>query len=152
MLAIKCEKENMEKIKVSIWNSDLALVNDFYNEVDYGGVASPRDVVVVAANGDRIVGVVRICKENGILVLRGMEIAKEYQRQGIGTSMLQKVEEVLDQQECYGIPYDHLEKFYARIGFHFIDEKEAPPHLRDRIRSYRSKSNGKKYAIMKREV
>ena len=136
-------------IEVQVWNGDLQAVNDFYKTRNYVG-ADSGDIVMAAIDQGNIVGAVRLCTENGVLVLRGMQIADNWQRQGVGTAMLRKLDESIGERECFGIPYPHLEKFYGQIGFQFIDIADAPAHLQARIQEYREKK-GKEYRMMRRQ-
>ncbi|MBW4558002.1 MAG: GNAT family N-acetyltransferase [Trichormus sp. ATA11-4-KO1] len=52
-----------------------------------------------------MVGAVRLCPDNGFLVLRGMQVLAPFQRQSIGTQLLQTCTEQLADQACYCIPW-----------------------------------------------
>ncbi len=58
---------------------------NFYDFVGYGGLLDLRDTIFVALDNDNIVGIVRLASEHDTLVLRGMQVADDYRRQGIGT-------------------------------------------------------------------
>ena len=59
-------------------HNDLTPILDFYNEYGYSGGADLCDEIWVAIHKDIIIGVTRVCREQGFLVLRGMFIASEY--------------------------------------------------------------------------
>lgn len=118
-------------------NPDRKAVQDFYHECGYRQGISPCDIVVTATEGQEIIGVVRLAFENNVLVLRGMQVASHRQKQGIGSRMLFSLNSIIRNQACWGISLDYLEKFYGLIGFHFVPDESAPPHLQERIQKYR---------------
>lgn len=128
--------------------SDFAAVVELYNALNSRSTAIPGDVLVVADNEGRIIGVVRLAIEHGHCILRGMRVRPEFQRTGIGTRMLRRFLEPLGGRECFAIPYSHLLGFYGQIGFHEVPEGQAPPHLVERAASYRVLGN--KVTIIRR--
>jgi N-acetylglutamate synthase-like GNAT family acetyltransferase len=68
--------------------ADFPVVQAFYASVGYFQAITADCVVISARAEDKIVGAVRLSQESGAVVLRGMQIAQSYQRQGIGTRML----------------------------------------------------------------
>jgi len=121
-------------------NIDAARCSNEDEQCGYRGGVLAQDRVVTATDGSQIVGVARLCREEGVTVLRGMEIAPAYQRKGIGSRMLGELDNLIGKGACWGIARAHLDSFYGRIGFYFVDETQAPEHLRARLHSYR-KSN-----------
>jgi N-acetylglutamate synthase-like GNAT family acetyltransferase len=117
--------------------ADFPKVQAFYASVGYSGIVTTNCVVVSAKCGDNIVGAVRLAREDGVLVLRGMRIAPSYQRQRIGTRMLWQVSKVLGARECYWLPHAWLEDFYGVIEFAKVQDHDAPPQLRQRLAEYR---------------
>jgi N-acetylglutamate synthase-like GNAT family acetyltransferase len=102
--------------------------------------AITADCVVISAKArEKIVGAVRLSPESGVLVLRGMQIAPSYQRQGIGTRMLREIAKFMGSRECFCLPHSWLEGFYGIIGFAKIEDAEAPLHLLERLAEYRKK-------------
>jgi hypothetical protein len=97
--------------------ADFPKVQAFYASVGYSGIVTTNCVVVSAKCEDKLVGAVRLAREDGVLVLRGMRIAPSYQRQRIGTRMLWE--------------------FYGVIEFAKVQDHDAPPHLRQRLAEYR---------------
>ena len=96
---------------------EIDKVLEFYQESNYGGGAILDDQIIIVETNEKFIGVVRLCNENQILVLRGMQIDKQFQRQGIGKALLKKLNKIIGTQTCYCIPYRHLESFYSYIGF-----------------------------------
>ena len=118
--------------------ADLTAVAELYREWNYRTRALPEDLLVVAEEDRRVVGVVRHVVEHGHHVLRGMRVQPSLQRMGVGTRMLKVFVEHLGDHECLALPYVHLLGFYGQVGFREIPSAEAPPHLVERLASYRA--------------
>ncbi len=124
-------------------------VASFYRSNDYLPQIDPDDLFVVAEREGAVCGVVRLCEEHGVLLLRGMRVARAAQRQGIGTQLLGAAAERVDSRECYCVPHRHLDRFYAQIGFEEIEPGRAPPFLEQRWKEYR-RDYGLDVIIMRR--
>lgn len=116
--------------------SDLNRVLTAYETWDYGGGIQPEDTAWLAEAADELIGVVRIAPENGTLVLRGMRIAEQWRRRGIGSRMLRILAAWLGNRECYCVPYAHLVEFYKQIAFVEIAPAGAPFFLAERVAEY----------------
>ena len=125
---------DIEILKPDAFNS----AQNFYQSVGYLDRIQPGSFVVAARDKGRIVGVVRLCREENVQILRGMMLAPSVQRQGLGSRMLQVLKSGLDAQGCYCLPHDWLEGFYGQIGFHRLPEDQLPPHLHERLLRYRT--------------
>lgn len=115
---------------------ELAAVRAFYERAGYGGGAADADLTFAAKVGDRLVGVVRLCEEDGIIVLRGMHIDPACQRQGIGRALLMHCAPHLDAGAAYCLPYAHLAGFYGQAGFVPVEPEAIPVFLRKRLAAY----------------
>jgi N-acetylglutamate synthase-like GNAT family acetyltransferase len=115
---------------------DFPAIRRFYEGSLPGYGVSASDTYFIAEDCGQIRGVVRLTLENGVRVLRGMQVAPGYQKTGIGTALLHHVDSEIGGFECYCIPYAHLERFYGKIEFVRIDEESAPHFLRERLKSY----------------
>lgn len=133
-------------------SDDLEKVREFYRSRNYSQAISSECTIVVARIREEIIGVVRICSENGILVLRGMQIKPEFQRQSVGSRMLGEIRKILEDQDCFAIPYGHLEKFYGQIGFKKIDVQKVPDFLQKQIVKYREKHPDRSFILMKKSA
>jgi len=111
-----------------------------YRGWGYGGGVERTDTVRLAESEGELIGVVRVALESGTLVLRGMRIAEQWQRRGIGTRMLKTVAEWLGDRQCYCVPYSHLTGFYGQIGFVGIPPSTVPSFLALRLAEYRHRS------------
>jgi len=107
-----------------------------YCRVGYGGGIGASDTVIGGRMGGKMVAAVRVASENGHLVLRGMYVDERFRRQGIGSALLASVESHLGLRGCWCIPYSHLRKFYAAIGFGDDFAMEVPGFLVNRLESY----------------
>jgi GNAT superfamily N-acetyltransferase len=130
---------------------DISRVVNFYAERRYGGGIRPEDAVLLAERDGDLVGIVRLAAEEGVVVLRGMQVHRGFQRQGIGRRLLASVARELDGRGCFCIPYAHLVGSYGGIGFHVIEPAKAPTFLRLRLERYQNRGDGKEYLIMRRE-
>lgn len=111
-------------------------IKTFYSQCGYGGGLNKEDRVLIAQLGEEIIGVVRLCPDDGFSVLRGMQILAPFQRQGIGTRLLRACAEELVDQVCYCIPWQHLRSFYQQAGFQEISPVEVPALLHERFDGY----------------
>jgi GNAT superfamily N-acetyltransferase len=130
---------------------DISRVLNFYAERRYGGGIRPENAVLLAEHGGELVGIVRLTAEEGVVVLRGMQVHPRFQRQGIGKRLLATVAQELDGRGCFCIPYAHLVGFYGGIGFRAIEPAKAPTFLRLRLERYQDRGDGNEYLIMRRE-
>lgn len=117
----------------------VAQVRAFYEQVGYGGGVSEADTVLAAFAGERVAGEVRLCEEHRVFVLRGMVVAPDCRRQGIGRALLSHCLPWLDRSEAFCLPYDHLIGFYGEAGFAPASIDALPPFLRDRLEGYLAK-------------
>jgi GNAT superfamily N-acetyltransferase len=130
---------------------DISRMLNFYTERRYGGGIRPEDTGLLAEHDGELVGIVRLTAEEGVVVLRGMQIHPGFQRQGIGKKLLAAVAQELDGRGCFCIPYAHLVGFYGGIGFHVMEPAKAPTFLRQRLETYQGRGDGNEYLIMRRE-
>jgi N-acetylglutamate synthase-like GNAT family acetyltransferase len=107
-----------------------------------------QEIQVLAEENGFVVGIVRLVDEEGHFVLRGMNVRRNRQRQGIGKQMLVELQEHIDGRDCYCLAFSHLEDFYGTIGFEKIGIDQAPDHLAKRFERYISM--GLDTIIMKR--
>jgi GNAT superfamily N-acetyltransferase len=143
------ERRSMSPIRVRISPpNDFEQLDVLYRVWGYQGGIAAADIVYVAEEGKRPIGLVRRTLEEGRVLLRGMRVDPAYQRQGVGSRLLDAFVADLSHAECYCIPYRHLTSFYQRGGFAVIDESEAPAFLVQRIQRYREQ--GLDVLIMRR--
>jgi GNAT superfamily N-acetyltransferase len=126
----------------------LEEVTCFYRQAGYGGIVGEDDTMLGARAAGCLVGVVRLALENSSLVLRGMQVEAEFQRQSTGSKLLEAAVEVIGGRECWCIPYSHLSAFYAKGGFVEVPSSGAPGFLADRLERYRT--SGRSVVVMRR--
>jgi GNAT superfamily N-acetyltransferase len=119
---------------------DISRIAAAYSEWGYGGGIVHSDTAWLAEVAGELIGVVRIASEHGTLVLRGMRIAEQWRRLGIGTRMLTTVGSWLGDRECYCVPYTHSVRFYGQIGFVEIATAAVPTFLSSRVAEYKHSS------------
>lgn len=117
---------------------DLTGVAALYAAAGYGAPVDAADTVIVARLIGRVVGAVRLCPENGVTVLRGMQVAPAFQRQGLGARLLAACAPHMAGREVFCLPYAHLAGFYAAAGFEAVDEQALPAFLAARLAGYRA--------------
>lgn len=100
-----------------------------------GGIALD-DHVFAARLGERLVGLVRLVEEHGVLVLRGMRVTGSYRRKGVGKMLLRSLVPYLDRHDVYGLPNAHLVTFYGEIGFEVVHPGNLPALLQERLQRY----------------
>ena len=128
-------------------DAELPRIRAFYAANDYEGGALPSDRIVLAERGGEWVGVYRLAREGGALVLRGMRVSAPARRQGIGTRLLGHLHDLTER--CYCIPHAHLESFYGQARFAVLCDEAAPAFLVRRVAQYRGQ--GLDALIMMRE-
>jgi len=129
--------------------NDPVLLHDLtriYDVCGYGGKIEADDTLFVAYLSGIAAGGVRLCNEEDVIVLRGMEILPRYRRQGLGLGLLAACKPALSEQTVYCLPYAHLVDFYATVGFSPIDIECAPYFLQARAADYAK--TGKKIVAM----
>jgi GNAT superfamily N-acetyltransferase len=109
---------------------DRGRVISFYARNQYDQPLSDDEILLVAAQGGEVRAALRLCREDGVLVLRGMRVAKDYQRGGIGRQLLRSAGDQLAGQESFCIPHRHLRGFYQEAGFQEIDPPRRRPFWR----------------------
>jgi GNAT superfamily N-acetyltransferase len=142
-------------IATIVWNGDTALIEEFYRVCGYsGGVEKKNRQIITAIESGLIIGVVRICQEEGFTVIRGMQVADSHRRGGVGTLLLDLAVRKLKatRKVCWLIAYLELEGFYGQGGFHFVEDNDpcAPQHLQERLAKYQRENPKKRYTLMLR--
>jgi N-acetylglutamate synthase-like GNAT family acetyltransferase len=120
-------------------NENRGRVLSFYARNQYDQAIAHDDILLIAEESGAIQGALRLCREEGLLVLRGMRVAKDYQERGIGRLLLRRAVDQLASQECFCIPHRHLRAFYQEAGFQEVDPATVPTFLADRLSKYRNR-------------
>lgn len=109
----------------------------FFVTVGYGSSSAPDDEVILATIDGHIAGVVRLSREDSLVVLRGVQVSEHWRGRGIGGRLLDAVARHLANETSFVIAYAHLEAFYARAGWVRIEE-DVPEPLSTRAVRFRS--------------
>ena len=116
--------------------TDRAAVISFLRAEGYAQSIHVADCIYAAWSGSEVVGAVRLAPEHGVTVLRGMRVRSDLRRKCIGSSLLNRLAEVLGEQNCYCIPYSWLVGFYGQIGFEVARPNQVPAFLAERYADY----------------
>jgi hypothetical protein len=63
---------------------DVPRVLKFYAERHYGGGIRPEDALLLAEHDGELIGIVRLTTEEGVVVLRGMQVHPRFQARESG--------------------------------------------------------------------
>lgn len=108
----------------------------FFVTIGYGSLGAPDDEVVLATIDGHIVGAVRLAREGGVLVLRGVQVEENWRGRGLGRRLLDVVAQHLGDELSFVIAYRHLEPFYTRAGWVPVDD-DVPQLLSERVARFR---------------
>ena len=125
--------------------------NAFYRLCGSSATVEKGDTIIFAVHNGEMIGIVRLCHEHGLDVLRTMRVRSDFQRQGVGLEMLQYFKEVVNSKgisKLFCLPYDHLESFYGSIGFKKIEFTAAPTHLQERLLRTQAERPSSKMIVM----
>jgi predicted N-acetyltransferase YhbS len=128
--------------------ADRDRVLSFLREQGYPHRIDESDRHFIAEREEQIVAAVRLSSVEPALVLRGMRVTQEFQRQGIGRRLLAFVTREVGRELCYCLPYSWLVSFYGEAGFREIPAVQAPSFLAARQAKY--VANGQDVTIMRR--
>jgi GNAT superfamily N-acetyltransferase len=131
---------------------NLIWLRRFYSECGYSSQFGNADDVYYVSNNDVILGVVRISKEYGVYILRGMQVLPSMRGQKIGRQLLAYLELHLQHypSKCFCLPHEYLTLFYSGIGFNIISDTLAPEFIRKRKEQYSLR--GLKISLMVRDI
>lgn len=108
-------------------------VQEFYTSVGYFKPIEDEDKVIGVVYQNRIIGAARISTEEGVFVLRGVQVSINFQRQKLGTQLLNRASTLIGENICWCLPYEWLESFYSQIGFKKVAQEQAPLFLQKRM-------------------
>jgi len=119
--------------------SDLKAINEFYEKCGLLGEANKNEYILIAKNQNAIIGAIRLSNENNIYILKGLQIAENYQNQGIGVRLLNSIKEKIVNKDCFSLIFAEHQKFYNDIGFYKINKSESPAFLIERYELLKNK-------------
>lgn len=127
---------------------DRERVVAFLRGESYPHVIDEQDRHFIAERDRQVIAAVRLSRAESALVLRGMRVRKDCQRQGIGRRLLALVAAEAGGETCYCLPYSWLVSFYGEVGFRRISADEAPAFLVARHARY--VASGQDVIVMRR--
>ena len=138
----------------------LPRVKKFYKTNNMRAQAPKGEVIFVVTQGTRLVAALRLSPVSSPnasasvirasdFLLRSMCVSADMHRQGIGSYLLNQIQNKLNKMSCYCFPYTHLMDFYQSAGFVPVAEDVASDAIRERFQRYRN--NGKDVILMKHQ-
>ena len=82
-------------------SGDRSRVEALYAELGYRRGVDAADRLVLAEADGHLIGVVRLAREHGTTVLRGMRVLPAHQRRGVGSALLVAVAAELGPAACH---------------------------------------------------
>jgi len=117
---------------------DIERVNAYYESRRRSRGARADDFVLLAETENKqLAGVVLLSHHEECFVLHGMDIERDFRRQGLGTRMLHTLEPHMSNHDCYCLPWTHLATFYSIVGFQPVGEADLPGFLRERLSEHK---------------
>ena len=111
--------------------------------------APKGDLIYIATINNLIVAALRLQPVNTDYLLRSMCVETSRRHQGIGSALLQHLQNKLGEINCYSFVYSHLTEFYSRAFFKHCDIDSTPVAIADKFNRYLK--NGKKICLMKHQ-
>ncbi|GLS91418.1 hypothetical protein GCM10007916_24870 [Psychromonas marina] len=113
-------------------------LSDFYLQCGYGGDVSPADEVFYVMDENKLVAVLRLALEEGVCILRGMQVLPCLRGNNLGRQLLSYMIENLPAQHpaVFCLPHQHLTRFYQHAGFMIATPKTVPNFLIARRAKY----------------
>lgn len=144
---------------VELTEIQLPLVNRFYKDSGDSAKAGRGDRVFVVrhyqtpnSTVSKIVAAVRLQeKSGGWWFLRSMCVAPELRAQGVGSVLLEGLQDFFSKHSCFCYPFDHLERFYALAGFELTAAEaisQEPEFMTEPFQRYRRQ--GRTIILMQR--
>ena len=130
---------------------DISRVLKFYAERRYGGGIRPEDAVLLAEHDGELAGIGRLTTEEGVVVLRGMQVHPRFQRPGKREKTPGGCGPRAGWQRLLLHPVCASRQFLWRNRIPRDGTAKAPTFLRLRLEKYRDCGDGNDYLIMRRE-
>ncbi|WP_461538387.1 GNAT family N-acetyltransferase [Spongorhabdus nitratireducens] len=136
---------NSDIVFSQVTGDQLGLVNRFYKANGHKGKCGREDRVYVARSLQGIVAAVRFTLKGRAWLLRGLWVAQDKRRQGLGYQLLGYcLPKFSEPVWCY--PYAYLITFYRKAGFLEQGCESAPDNIASPWRMYRMR--GESFALM----
>lgn len=125
------------------------LAKQFYKTSHYPHAIGRKDKVYVvrqASKNNQLIAAVRLVKMDNHIILRSMVVSKEFRGLGIGSLLLNQLEQYL-YSNCWCFPFEWLESFYGNAGFVSVSVENSPLEIQSKFLQYISQ--GKKLTLMR---
>lgn len=116
---------------------DRPEINAIYATLGFAPWDPGQDNLLVAVSDDRVVGCGRLHRYADAVELGGMYVHPNFRGQGIARTMLESLVNLLGDEACYCMPFDHLSHFYAQFGFASCDETGIPQVIAEKVSYFR---------------
>lgn len=113
-------------------HDEFAAVNAIYEEIQFAPSLPERDTVVIAKQGNNVVGLGRLIHFEGFDELGGMWVSESQRGQGIARRIVERLLDLSQAQTIYCIPFPHLSHFYESFGFRKSSER-LPKEIEARL-------------------
>ncbi|WP_062269649.1 GNAT family N-acetyltransferase [Endozoicomonas arenosclerae] len=122
------------------------LANRFFKENGHKGKARSNERVFILRDGKPIVAALRATPKADGYLLRSVWVQIGRRSEGLGSQLVKTTLEQLSPSPCWCYPYNHLEAFYAHLGFQKTSPDEAPSEISGPYLSYLNK--GESFLLM----
>ena len=116
---------------------DRPEINAIYATLGFMPWDPGQDQLLVAVSGNRIVGCGRLHRYPDAVELGGMYVHPNCRGQGIARRVLKSLVEMLGNEPCYCMPFDHLVHFYEQFGFARCEETGLPQIIEEKAAYFR---------------
>lgn len=116
---------------------DRPAINAIYASLGFMPWDPAQDQLLVATVGDRLVGCGRLQRFSNAVELGGMYVHPDFRGHGIARTVLKSLVELLGNEACYCMPFDHLIPFYEEFGFARCDEQNLPQAIEEKVAYFR---------------
>lgn len=108
--------------------------------VSFKATITAREQLVFGTVDGEVIAVAKLAREDGVVILRGVQVDERWRGRGIGRRLMEAVGRRADGEPCFVIALRPLERFYAVAGFVRASD-EIPNFIVERCAHYRSKGD-----------
>ena len=121
---------------------DMSEILDILNGVS-GDVedAKPKQFLV-AEDGNRIIGCVRIKNVGGYSLAASLAVLPNYRKKGIGTTLIEKIMKEDIKKPVYLFSNKKNEEFYKKFGFEIVETEDLPEAIKEEYDDLLNKNFG----------
>jgi len=123
------------------------LVNKFYSSQKLNRKANKSDLVFVAKKHSQVIACVLFKPISGLLWLTGLQVDSKFRKQGIAGELISQALTAVN-KDVVTFPYQHLQTWYQRLGFEFVEVEGIPEPLAGRFSAYLNQ--GRELVVMQK--